>query len=631
MDIHCDYAGTTTITYTLILGTDGEAHTYSGDFPTWVADSNGSNEASTGDRYYFNHMNHVDAPLLGEGRGMYVGSSIGVGGRLDWPETVTFISTSGPVTYGWLHITDTEHSLERVELQAFGHAYTVTGGTTLQLAVTLGFGMRAAFEPNIPTSACSVTGCAIDGSGTGYNTCVVHGTIFCILLPNGLYRLLMVCPYRNSSTADTLQYSIMEYSDGHKVITVTSTLDEAEYFSVGAYNAYPTFKPFTMQCVSYPISLGGEPLIPALDITQSRLVTLFNPGLEDLNDLAGLLWSSLKSMDEIIANLKKIVQDPMDLLISLITVPAKPDIEEEKTIVNFGGITFGNKVTMYKVTSQYKEIDFGTVTVPLNTGTYLDYNPYTKITLYLPYIGGVDLNTDWVIGKPLHLKYTIDVSNGDCIAQVWVDGYSMYQFAGNCATHVPLTAANHSRQLVAGATALSAALPIALGGVAGLPESFRQAEKAISYVGKHEVHDGPAFESLPYATFGVPNYAGTSVAGTYASTTLGPAIQAGRRIIPLAGAATVAGGKTRISITGAIGASAGSMMEQTPYIVVEYPRMDVPANLPHYIGYPTNVTKTVGECSGFTVFSEINLMSIPCTDDERVAIEEFMTGGFYAN
>ena len=52
------------------------------------------------------------------------------------------------------------------------------------------------------------------------------------------------------------------------------------------------------------------------------------------------------------------------------------------------------------------------------TNSYLDYSPYVKINLYLPYYGFVELNPEEVIGQRIRVGYVIDTLTGMCTALI---------------------------------------------------------------------------------------------------------------------------------------------------------------------------------------------------------------------
>ena len=44
-------------------------------------------------------------------------------------------------------------------------------------------------------------------------------------------------------------------------------------------------------------------------------------------------------------------------------------------------------------------------------------------------------------------------------------------------------------------------------------------------------------------------------------------------------------------------------------------------------GYPCNITKRLGDLSGFTMVDDIQLNNVPCTDAEREELESILKGG----
>lgn len=86
--------------------------------------------------------------------------------------------------------------------------------------------------------------------------------------------------------------------------------------------------------------------------------------------------------------------------------------------------------------SQLKiDYDCGSVSVDEKYGNLLDYNPYTSIRIYLPFIGFEDLDVDMVMGHTLSIVYTVDVLSGRCMAKLTSDatGKVFAQFGGTIA------------------------------------------------------------------------------------------------------------------------------------------------------------------------------------------------------
>ena len=77
----------------------------------------------------------------------------------------------------------------------------------------------------------------------------------------------------------------------------------------------------------------------------------------------------------------------------------------------------GNKLL---VTSN-EVIDMGSYKFEEYFGSFLDYSPYTKINMFLPYCGFIQLQAENVMGKTVSLKYSISFVDGTCLAQVSAD------------------------------------------------------------------------------------------------------------------------------------------------------------------------------------------------------------------
>ena len=52
--------------------------------------------------------------------------------------------------------------------------------------------------------------------------------------------------------------------------------------------------------------------------------------------------------------------------------------------------------------------NLGKIEIPKYYDNFLDYSPYTKIELYLPYVDFVTLDTNLVMGKTISIDYVVD-------------------------------------------------------------------------------------------------------------------------------------------------------------------------------------------------------------------------------
>lgn len=60
-----------------------------------------------------------------------------------------------------------------------------------------------------------------------------------------------------------------------------------------------------------------------------------------------------------------------------------------------------------------------TFTIPTKWGNYMDYAPYTKATLFIPYISFVSLDVNMIVGKTCKLYGQVDFDNG--LLNVWLE------------------------------------------------------------------------------------------------------------------------------------------------------------------------------------------------------------------
>lgn len=66
-------------------------------------------------------------------------------------------------------------------------------------------------------------------------------------------------------------------------------------------------------------------------------------------------------------------------------------------------------------------VNCGSVEIPEQYHSLLDYSPFSRLTIYLPFIGFQELDDKLVVGHTLKVQYIVDVLSGRCLAQLYVD------------------------------------------------------------------------------------------------------------------------------------------------------------------------------------------------------------------
>lgn len=221
-----------------------------------------------------------------------------------------------------------------------------------------------------------------------------------------------------------------------------------------------------------PKPIGITPAITLPSGDAQALFTVYNPTKAQLDTFGGWLWSS-----NFLENLVKIIENPIDCVISLKKIFITPDTSGSGTIY-CGHLASSASAAL--VSAQYKEINLGTI----NIGEYFydatDYAPYTSVSCYLPFIGIVELSAYDCINATMGIKYTVDCYNGDFMANITLTkgSYSAvtYTYTGNCSVEYPITGSNHAALAVSAAvTAVTAVASggLSLAGMAGMAGSLR--------------------------------------------------------------------------------------------------------------------------------------------------------------
>ena len=90
------------------------------------------------------------------------------------------------------------------------------------------------------------------------------------------------------------------------------------------------------------------------------------------------------------------------------------------------------------------DVECGSVNVEELHHSLLDYSPFSRLTIYLPFIGFMDLDDKMVMGKTVRVNYRVDVLSGRCLAEVYtmIDDNAescIASYAGTIASDEPLS------------------------------------------------------------------------------------------------------------------------------------------------------------------------------------------------
>lgn len=322
------------------------------------------------------------------------------------------------------------------------------------------------------------------------------------------------------------------------------------------------------------------PSLPTDAIISSGLFTAYNPSTSQLASFASALWNmQVSDINDVLRFL--FGGDAFNAVIGLHLLPVSPATSSSQNI-KLGNWDTG--VSAPKISSQYKQIQFGSLLLPEYWGNCIDYAPYTKIQLALPYIGIVDVDTDDVLGSTNTLTYNIDVLSGAICATLHCVKFNLssviYQWSGACAVSLPFSGASYNSVLSA---------------IAGV---------AAAGMGFASIAAGPIGAALPAA-----------------------ALAAGGGAFGAGSAASIMGTmKGKVQKSGAFGANSGALGIMTPYFILTRPVQSVPETWQADKGYPSNISAQLGTLTGYTEVSEINL-ECSGTEAEKKEIIDLLKKG----
>ena len=308
---------------------------------------------------------------------------------------------------------------------------------------------------------------------------------------------------------------------------------------------------------------GGTPVVPPVTGKASALYTIYNPTLEQINSLGAWLWSS-----NFIDQLLKLFSSPMDAIIGLHKVYATPATGASQNI-KVGYLDSG--VPSKIVTEQYTTIDCGTINCYEYFGNVLDYNPYTNLRLYLPFIGIIELSNSDVMRSNINVVYHVDVLTGACLAEVKISrdggGGTLYQYAGNACTTLPISSGSYMGVI----SSVSSVATRALAGFAS----------------------GGALGAVASGATGILNAQGTNVVHS-----------------------------------GGFSGNAGAMGCKKPYLIIERPQTETANNTAKLIGYGSNLYTELRACKGFTTVKAVHVDTVTtATENEKNLIEQALKQG----
>ena len=297
-----------------------------------------------------------------------------------------------------------------------------------------------------------------------------------------------------------------------------------------------------------------------------------------VKNLADYLWNADESIfNEIVKGLSLMGGNPIDGLIDLRLYPF--DVSAKAGGGNTKSIVVGRtdtKVNGLEINEYNAVLELGSCTFHEKFGNFLDYEPFTTASLYIPYVGIVPISTADFMGQTISCKMVVDITTGSCTAVVFANEIPIIYKNGNIGVEIPMTGTNsaeYASRIAGGLT--SGATDVALGAAS------KSVGQVVSGVG-----------SIADSALSVNN--------------------------------------TMYNTAGSSSPACGLWQPQNCYFIIQRPVPIVPENYGHNVGYACNYQAKISECSGYTQTYNVDVSSINAPESEKNAIAEILNSGFYA-
>ena len=363
-------------------------------------------------------------------------------------------------------------------------------------------------------------------------------------------------PGINPQTAtDPLAALVLKILTGQQAVNMPDPATDPEHYPNGVPEEPVNTNPAG-------VGTGVTPPLVVPVGSASALWAVYNPTQAQIDALGAWLWSN-----NFVDQLLKMFNDPMQAIIGLHKTFIPPIVGGAQDI-KVGYLNSG--VSALTVPVQYSSVDCGTIDCAEYFGSVFDYAPYTKVYLYLPFIGFKELDVAQVMRGKINVRYHGDAFTGCCLAEVSItrDGSAggvLYTYSGDCAARYPLS---HG-----------------------------------SYMG------------IVNAIAGIGIGIGTALAGAPS--------------IGVAGALGMAQhARASVEHSGSFSGNSGAMGIKKPYLVIMRPQTAMANNYKHFTGQPSNANVVLSSASGYVRVKECHVEDIAtATDAEKQMIESALKTG----
>lgn len=225
-------------------------------------------------------------------------------------------------------------------------------------------------------------------------------------------------------------------------------------------------------------------------------------------------------------------------------------------------------------------IDLGSITLDRASNNFTDFSPYTRLSIFYPYIGFIDADPSDFYGETVHFYYLIDFESGNCSAYAENSKRIFSMANGKLGIDIPIGGTNAADRLK---SVMTSSLGI-VGGVASII--------------------GGAYTSNPMAIVGgITTIANSSIS-------------------------MVAGMQTKIDKGTSASGSTMTICPQNIFITITRPKIQDSVNYIAYKGKPLGKTRRISDLRGFTRCNGVHIEGFGrALESEKTAMETILKSG----
>lgn len=210
----------------------------------------------------------------------------------------------------------------------------------------------------------------------------------------------------------------------------------------------PDMPPKPVDTNTYSITTGFNTVGNVASTTKAYVVNA-----AALTGLSGEMWSILNSLvttPDDMTNLDNLTLDafltnnPIDAIVSVKKFPLS-SVPHAESLENIYLGKYQTGAAGYALAMQQARYNFEGIPIfPKFGNCFLDYSPYTKMQLYVPFCGTIDIDAADFMGRTLSVEMVIDFITGAVTAYVLANQLVVTSLTGNCGIDIAITGTEQS-------------------------------------------------------------------------------------------------------------------------------------------------------------------------------------------